>query len=658
MKNKFTYIFILVILVLMAVYCSQIIKFNSDKYNKAIDGKIDLNADYLNSVDYISLGGEWQFYPNVFLSLDEIKKTDKAALNVRLPGSWIDRSGEEGRRGYGTYCLEFNNVIPETELSFLFAIAPSEAYDVYIDSDRIFGVGQIGETKETVEPEYKSFAVDTKISDGSLMIMHVSDVYYHSGGFVRPITAGYRQNIDRLKLNILIKDVLILGSLTLLLLIILIMAFINKRNRLTLIYLLLANLISICYVLSTGDIIIQTIFPNIPFFIHYTMYYLISICGGTLLILFIRNLYPELINKTVSSLSLVKAGVLFFLFFTFKGRFVGAISNVKDILALVEFIYCIAFLIIGITQKKKNALLMLIGVFALFMSVLWDMMYAYSMIFTSLEFIMPYGLVVLSLCSVVSIIKEYQSVYMDALEYQNLKLKLNEQKAEKGEKLYNIKLFGAFEVYRNDGTRVHFRTQKTKELMAYLVHHKNQEMDSDTIINDLWPDKPLDKAKGILYTTFYYLRKEMNAAEQTVFDKRYLLKEKFYHSDYDVFLKQSEALYDSSDGKISEENMTFFEAIILLYNDGYFEKDHYLWANEKRIEIENKVMAYAYQALKVYDGKSDTVKEIALCERMIAIDGFQENLYQRLLAAYLKIGNQKRFEEARVKYESALKELN
>ena len=145
-----------------------------------------------------------------------------------------------------------------------------------------------------------------------------------------------------------------LGSLSVMLLFIIIILILNKTNRILMLYLAVADIIAICYALSTGEFIIQYIFPGIPFRIYFTMYYLLSISGGTILIFLINNLYKEIGTKFVQWLSLCKTIVFVALLIFASEHFVGIISNTKDILVLVEFVYCIVIMIIALRMKRKK----------------------------------------------------------------------------------------------------------------------------------------------------------------------------------------------------------------------------------------------------------------------------------------------------------------
>ncbi|MFY9442862.1 MAG: tetratricopeptide repeat protein, partial [Bacillota bacterium] len=76
--------------------------------------------------------------------------------------------------------------------------------------------------------------------------------------------------------------------------------------------------------------------------------------------------------------------------------------------------------------------------------------------------------------------------------------------------LLNIRCFGQFRVSvgGKDILPEEWRTTKSRDLLAYLVHRK-QPVQSLEILTDLWPDSDPDQSRAVLHTNLYYLRKTL-----------------------------------------------------------------------------------------------------------------------------------------------------
>ena len=238
------------------------------------------------------------------------------------------------------------------------------------------------------------------------------------------------------------------------------------------------------------------------------------------------------------------------------------------------------------------------------------MMYAYSIIFTSFELLIPYGLVIFILCFYILLVREYRDVYTQAKDYAaryaqlEHMLKLDGYNQSKRQKLLSVNCMGEFKVTTITGESINFRTKKSKELMAFLIHNYNSKISSERIIAELWPDKTADKAKGLLYTTIYYLKKSLNTAEHTFIDKSYIIKEEDFFADYKQISNSLELLNrEYLLGSIGTFDIDIFERISKMYVGEYMENEAYGWAISRKLYLNKKFVNAAYIALDYYNEK-------------------------------------------------------
>lgn len=64
----------------------------------------------------------------------------------------------------------------------------------------------------------------------------------------------------------------------------------------------------------------------------------------------------------------------------------------------------------------------------------------------------------------------------------------------------------------NDEIPIKWRTRKTLELFAYLLHNRNKFVSKDTLMDMFWPELPIDKGYQQLYTTIYHCRNSLMKA--------------------------------------------------------------------------------------------------------------------------------------------------
>lgn len=224
---------------------------------------------------------------------------------------------------------------------------------------------------------------------------------------------------------------------------------------------------------------------------------------------------------------------------------------------------------------------------------------------------------------------------------------------EKAAKIY-VKTMKRFEARNEAGEIIKWRTKKVEELMAYLVHYKGEEVSSESIIDALWLDYDVDKAKKLLYTTVYYLRKDLSRHGVGITVKRYnyYLSNEYIQTDVDK-LEQLIDQISKSDYQMSKA----YENLTEIYQEGYLTESHYKWAEEKRRELEN---LYTYTLLKIaqkYTEQNNLVEAILLLKRIIIIFPYNGYLYENLIEIYLRMNDKNGMENTYRLYCQMMNEL-
>ena len=224
---------------------------------------------------------------------------------------------------------------------------------------------------------------------------------------------------------------------------------------------------------------------------------------------------------------------------------------------------------------------------------------------------------------------------------------------EKPPQIY-INTMGKFEVRSSAGEIINWRTKKVQELLAYLVHHKGQEVISDSIIEALWPEHNLEKAKKLLYTTMYYLRKGLNQYGVEIIAKgqKYILLEEKLQCDIDI-LEDVISQINTSRCKVAEVSEKLFK----IYKGGYLEEDCYEWAKEKETGLESRFTN------TVMNISECLIKQDRLLEAKTVLKGFinmypyNEYAYKKLMVIYQRMDNRQGLEDNYRAYVKIMTEL-
>lgn len=212
--------------------------------------------------------------------------------------------------------------------------------------------------------------------------------------------------------------------------------------------------------------------------------------------------------------------------------------------------------------------------------------------------------------------------------------KLAKKKQEKKTGNLYIQSFGSFEVFDSEGKPMKWRTQKNKELLAYLWFHENRRINKNIILDTIFMDHDIEKATTLLHTTVYQLRKSLRNLglknpiqySNEVYELNINIK-----SDYADFLNliQKEEATDAD-----------IEQILALYQDDFFCVDGYFWAMGKQKYIQNQFVEFLIDySEKRMKAKNYTFPLKNCLDTIYSRDPFHQRVATLLLSYYDKIGD-------------------
>jgi len=203
-----------------------------------------------------------------------------------------------------------------------------------------------------------------------------------------------------------------------------------------------------------------------------------------------------------------------------------------------------------------------------------------------------------------------------------------------------IRCMGGFSIGlpHADNRLLSWKTNKEKEICAFLIHHEGKRVDTAFIIESIWPGYDLKKAKTYLYTCLSYLRRSLQehgvpmrvekdgngfairldgaAADVTEFER--LLDEILTAEEPD------ERLY----GKINE-----------LYKGEYMEGCDFGWALARREAIKVKYIRALRRMSRHFRMRGRISLETDCLQRLFAIAPDSEADGRELIRLHLEAGN-------------------
>lgn len=213
-------------------------------------------------------------------------------------------------------------------------------------------------------------------------------------------------------------------------------------------------------------------------------------------------------------------------------------------------------------------------------------------------------------------------IYKDRLEKTIQRIiKKNKKSSNSAGRRIIIKCFGTFQIGWEGEEPIKWRTEKTKELFAYLLTNKEKNVTKYQIIDAVWPDVDPEKAEHQLYNGIYYIRKtlkEYGIPKENVFLKgNYCLSLVNVHFDY-AFINEYIHL------GIRTLTLRVLQRLEEEYSGNYFEGYDWQWIESDRHLYSVHQYKVTFVLSEIYFNNCEYVKAERLIEKLRRINPYDE----------------------------------
>jgi two-component SAPR family response regulator len=219
---------------------------------------------------------------------------------------------------------------------------------------------------------------------------------------------------------------------------------------------------------------------------------------------------------------------------------------------------------------------------------------------------------------------------------ENILVRRNAYQNTNYSELLYIQAFEHFLVSKdkNMNNFVKFRTEKSKELLGYLLSFNGKPVSKDKIIDVLWPDMEIERAVKNLHTTCYYIRKNLGLENLIIRNQNgYSINKKYVISDLHIICLAIEEL-----GKKTPNVEIIYDAFFK-YSGVYFENEDYLWALDQQGYYEEYFEKMGIFLFKYYQSKERRDVSENILNHILKINSLSELAYLRLIEINIKKNN-------------------
>jgi len=340
------------------------------------NGTLDLSNYNFEDDGNVKLSGKWKYFNGCFLTQEEAQSCSAFGF-VEVPKDLkgqICANDTLGRFGFGTYSLKIiinkNDINKSFSLKTLGIISASK---IFMNNQLVGYGGTIAESEQNAVPELQTHLNEfIPYTDTLYFTIQTSNYLIHSAGLYFSIEMGLEKVITQHRIVDVGLSLFIIGGIIFMMIYHLALYIIRKEEKLTL-YFALSSLVIAIYSFSFNELY-YTFFSAFSFEFQLCLKRIALYLTITFTALFIYHSFKSKFNKNILKL-IITISLLFVI-----GTIILPIKSSTYFLktfhyiALVSSIYYVLVIIRAYRDKQEGALILMIGMFIGFASIVHDVL--------------------------------------------------------------------------------------------------------------------------------------------------------------------------------------------------------------------------------------------------------------------------------------------
>ncbi|MFB9276802.1 response regulator [Cohnella cellulosilytica] len=183
-----------------------------------------------------------------------------------------------------------------------------------------------------------------------------------------------------------------------------------------------------------------------------------------------------------------------------------------------------------------------------------------------------------------------------------------------------------------------WKTKKEKELCAFLIHHAGKAVHTAAIIEALWPEHDLNKAKTYLYTCLSYLRRSLTEHRLPI---RILKADQGFVAVMDgATVDVTEFERQLAKARAADEmDVGLFDNLKRLYEGEYMEACDFGWAAPRQLELKADYARALRKGYAHFRSRGNLALAADSLQSLLSLVPDSEIDGRELIQLHLKTGN-------------------
>ena len=222
------------------------------------------------------------------------------------------------------------------------------------------------------------------------------------------------------------------------------------------------------------------------------------------------------------------------------------------------------------------------------------------------------------------------------------------------ERKFSIKTLGRFQAEWEGQEPIKWRSEKTRELFAFLLHNAGREVSREEILDTVWRDIDLEKAVHQLYNGIYYIRKNLQQygvnRNLITIEGNYQLKLGIVEVDSLRFQQHIQAYSQN------KHNWTALESAEDLYTASYLEGTDWIWVEPEREKLDQQYLEVLVHLAEAYIQQQIFDRAEALLLKAFQKNPYLEGVSKLLIRLYKLTNRRNKALKHYLEYETILRE--
>lgn len=221
-----------------------------------------------------------------------------------------------------------------------------------------------------------------------------------------------------------------------------------------------------------------------------------------------------------------------------------------------------------------------------------------------------------------------------------------------------IKTFGTFQVFSGDRELIGWRTRKTKELLALMLHLESPA-GKERLIEELWPEIDIPCGNSLFRTTMHYLRRQLEQeglGDIIVYQHDiYSLKRDYLNLDWKIFEQLITA--GMQEEPLKELGAGMLTRAIKIYRGAYLaETVDYNWAVPRQVRLKHLYSEALLNLASYYRNRNKNARARDFLLLLIESEPLCEQAHRLIMQVYASLGERQDLFEEKKRFSTLLRE--